>query len=103
MPYRYVLINFQRIKQCNSPFSIAITSLEEERANFSVFCTFVRYALVWFCLFPVPLGRAVVCDCGTPWTFLLPFLTIVFTQIILTPTQQANDIKQRCINVDATS
>ena len=20
------------------------------------------------------LGRAVVCDCGTPWTFLLPFL-----------------------------
>ena len=23
------------------------------------------------------LGRAVVCDCGTPWTFLLPFLQIV--------------------------
>ena len=21
------------------------------------------------------LGRAAVCDCGTPWTFLLPFLT----------------------------
>ena len=21
----------------------------------------------------VTLGRAVVCDCGTPWTFLLPF------------------------------
>ena len=20
------------------------------------------------------VGRAVVCDCGTPWTFLLPFL-----------------------------
>ena len=20
------------------------------------------------------LGRAAVCDCGTPWTFLLPFL-----------------------------
>ena len=22
------------------------------------------------------LGRAAVCDCGTPWTFLLPFLNI---------------------------
>ena len=39
-----------------SPFSIAITSLREERANFSVFRTFVRFALVWFCLFPLPLG-----------------------------------------------
>ena len=24
------------------------------------------------------LGRALVCDCGTPWTFLLPFLNIYF-------------------------
>ena len=39
-----------------SPFSIAITSLGEERANFSAFCTFVRLALVWFCLFPLPRG-----------------------------------------------
>ena len=39
-----------------SPFSIAITSLGEERANLSAFCTFVRFALVWFCLFPLPLG-----------------------------------------------
>ena len=23
------------------------------------------------------LGRAAVCDCGTPWTFLLPFFTVV--------------------------
>ena len=22
------------------------------------------------------LGRAAVCDCGTPWTFLLPFVLI---------------------------
>ena len=22
------------------------------------------------------LGRAAVCDCGTPWTFLLPFLEV---------------------------
>ena len=38
-----------------SPFSIAITSLGEERANLSAFRTFVRFALVWFCLFPFPL------------------------------------------------
>ena len=29
-----------------SPFSIAITSLREERANLSVFRTFVRFVLV---------------------------------------------------------
>ena len=39
-----------------SPFSIAITSLGEERANLSAFRTFVRFVLVWFCCFPFPLG-----------------------------------------------
>ena len=39
-----------------SPFSIAITSLGEERVNLSAFRTFVRFALVWFCWFPLPLG-----------------------------------------------
>ena len=38
-----------------SPFSIAINSLGEERANLSAFRTFVRFALVSFCLFPLPL------------------------------------------------
>ena len=38
------------------PLSIEITSLGEERANLSAFRTFVRFALVWFCLFPRPLG-----------------------------------------------
>ena len=28
----------------------------EKRANLSAFRTFVRFALVWFCLFPLPLG-----------------------------------------------
>ena len=35
-----------------SPFSIAITSLGEERANLS----FVRFVLVWICRFPLPLS-----------------------------------------------
>ena len=39
-----------------SPFSIAITSLGEERANLSVFRTFDRFVLVWFYRFPLPLG-----------------------------------------------
>ena len=39
-----------------SPFSIAITSLGEERANIGAFRAFVRFALVWVCLFPLPLG-----------------------------------------------
>ena len=39
-----------------SPFSIAIISLGEEKANLTAFRTFVRFALVWFRLFPCPLG-----------------------------------------------
>ena len=39
-----------------SPFSFAITSLGEERANLSAFCTFVRFVLVWICRFSLPLG-----------------------------------------------
>ena len=38
-----------------SPLSIAITSLGKERANISAFRTF-DFALVWFCLFPLPLS-----------------------------------------------
>ena len=38
-----------------SHFSIAITSLGEERANLSAFRTFVRFVLVWICRFPLPL------------------------------------------------
>ena len=39
-----------------SPFSIAITSLGEERANLSAFRTFVLFVLVWIYRFPLPLG-----------------------------------------------
>ena len=39
-----------------SPFNIPITSLGEERANLSTFRTFVRFVLVWFCRFSLPLG-----------------------------------------------
>ena len=52
-----------------SPFSIAITSLGEERANLSAFRTSVLLVSSSFWC----LGRAAVSDCGTPWTCLLPF------------------------------
>ena len=45
--YHFVLVFF-------SPFSIAITSLEEEKANLSAFCTFVQFVLVWICRFSFP-------------------------------------------------
>ena len=47
--YYFILVLF-------SPFSIAITSLWEEGANLSASRTFVRFALVWYCLLPLPLG-----------------------------------------------
>ena len=49
LSYHFVLVFF-------SPFSIAITSLGEERANLSAFRTFVRFVLVWICRFHPPLA-----------------------------------------------
>ena len=62
-----------------SPFSIATTSLREERELILVL--FVR--LFDLCLFAVSssawcLGRVVVCDCGTHWTFLFFFFFFFF-------------------------
>ena len=57
--------------------ALRLPSLGEERANLSAFRMFDRFVLVLICQFPLPLGvweGAAVCDCGTPWTFLLPFL-----------------------------
>ena len=39
-----------------SPFSIAVASLGEERAEFSAFRTLVRFVLAWVCRFPLSLG-----------------------------------------------
>ena len=64
------------------PFSIVITSLGEEGAGLCAYrafvCLFVLYGLVFviflFLLVSGCRGLAVVCDCDTPWTFLLTFL-----------------------------
>ena len=37
------------------------------------------------------LGRAAVCDCGTPWTFLLPF----FGQLYLISSYKISNITER--------
>ena len=65
-----------------SPFSIAITSLGEERANLSAFRTFVRFVLVWICRFSLPFGVweglqfVIVALQGL--LFLLPFFFFFF-------------------------
>ena len=67
-----------------SPFSIAITSLGEERANLSAFRTFVRFVLVWICRFPLPLsvweglGLWLWHSLGFSLTFILFYETICF-------------------------
>ena len=64
-----------------SLFSIAITLLREERANISAFRMFVQFALVLVLSVSFSswcLGRVAVCDCGTPWTCLLPFFLLAF-------------------------
>ena len=58
-----------------SPFSIAITSLGEERANLSIFRTFVRFVLVWICRFSLPFGvweglRFVIVALPGPFSYL---------------------------------
>ena len=71
-----------------NPFSIAITSLGEERANLSAFRTFVRFALFWFCLVPLPLGVwkglwfVIV---ALPGLFCYIFLVYKFRKIVRKP------------------
>ena len=38
-----------------SPFSVAVASLGEERADLSVVRAFVRFVLIWVYRFPLPL------------------------------------------------
>ena len=67
-----------------SPFSIAFTSLWEERANLSAFRTFVRFVLVWICRFPLHLGvweglRFVIVALPGLFAYLFFFITgIIF-------------------------
>ena len=69
-----------------SSFSIAITSLGQERANLSAFRTFDRFVLVWFCRFSLPLG---VWE-GLQFVIVaLPGLTFFW----LSETEQAGDLK----------
>ena len=58
-------------------FFLFQNKLGEEKANLSAFRTFVRFAFVWFCLFPLPLGvweRLRFVIVALPGLFLLPFL-----------------------------
>ena len=66
-----------------SPFSIAITSLGEERELILVLLVVCSiYACLDLSVFSSSwcLGRAAASDCGTPWTFLLPFFHCMFSE-----------------------
>ena len=58
--YEAIRFKFWLVLFCScvllSPLSIVIASLGEERANLRTFRAFVRFALVWFCLFLLPFG-----------------------------------------------
>ena len=77
LPCHFVLVFF-------SLFSIAITSLGEERA--SAFRTFVRFVLVWICRFPLPPGvweglRFVIVDFSLTLFLHLLFYLFIFVFI----------------------
>ena len=57
-----------------------ITSLEEERANtwgFSCVCSIYAYLVLSVLSSSWCLGGAAFCGCGTPWAFLLPFVSSI--------------------------
>ena len=60
------------------PFSIAIASLGEKGEGwswcFSYVCSVCACLDLSISSSSWGLGGAAVCDCGAPWTFLLPFL-----------------------------
>ena len=56
-------------------YNIVITSLGEEGGRQCTSRAFVLYVLVFVIfLFLLMSAVAAVCDCGTPWTFLLIFM-----------------------------
>ena len=61
---------------CFSVLLALRTSLGEERPNPSAFRTFARFVCLVLSVSSLSwcLGWAAVCDWGSPWTFLLPFL-----------------------------
>ena len=84
-----------------SPFSIAITSLGEERANLSAFQTFVRFVLVWICRFSLPLGvweglRFVSVALPGLFSYLLFLHPYAFPPTILIPSILARIRQSRC-------
>ena len=63
-----------------SPYNIAITSLMEELILVLFYVRFVLVKILSVSSSSWCLGSAAVCDCGTPWTFLLPFCSAVLVR-----------------------
>ena len=67
-----------------SPFSIAITWLGEGRASLGAFRMFVRFALLWFCLFPLPRGV-----CKGLWFVIVALPGFFFSSFCFTKSRYA--------------
>ena len=70
------------------PFGVATASLGEGAGAWSWSWCFSCVCSVCACLglsvssSSWGLGRAAVCDCGIPWTFLLPFSKIIYERVL---------------------
>ena len=82
-PWFLTMCHFDFVLVFFGSVSIAITSLGEERANqcFSYVCSVCACLDLSVSSSSWGLGRAVVCDCGTPWTFLLLFWASDFSNV----------------------
>ena len=89
-----------------SPFSIAIISFREERANLSAFRTFVRFVLVWICRFPLPLGvweglQFVIVALPGPFSYLF-FLNPAHTLLLTFPSfRPVGMVSETCLPSNA--
>ena len=85
-PPSYTLLNMFYVLPCVTLFlwfsvllALRLPRLGKRELIFELFCTYVRFALVWFCLFPLPLGvweglRFVFV--ALPGLFSYPFLDV---------------------------
>ena len=59
-----------------SALALRLPRFGEERASFGAFLSICACLVFSVSSSSWCLGRAAVCNCGTPWTFLLPLLVI---------------------------
>ena len=54
--YLFYVLQYYFVIVFSILYAMRLPHLGEERANLSAFRMFILFALVWFCMFPLPLG-----------------------------------------------